>query len=196
MRRFWGRSPRGSVDRNRFKDWIDYIASRVAPRAGAWIETGTPTGRGAAWWSLPARERGSKLRRRCRGRKKGRSLPARERGSKRLRCARPMPVFGSLPARERGSKHHSGAAVRAVCGRSPRGSVDRNMPFLGPLVERARRRSPRGSVDRNTDHRQRRPVIVSRSPRGSVDRNATGANQPLVADVVAPRAGAWIETCC
>ncbi len=165
----------------------------VAPRAGAWIETFVYTEYCSGAASLPARERGSK-RIKTRGR-----IPAAKvapRAGAWIETQPPRPIsrrFKSLPARERGSKPlRASPELLAGAGRSPRGSVDRNSTRGqdGPV---AKCRSPRGSVDRNP---QRAGLFYgrrSRSPRGSVDRNRLRPIAAL-ACLVAPRAGAWIET--
>ena len=53
-----GRSPRGSVDRNFANAKGVTMVYRVAPRAGAWIETVKPRNQIPYFESLPARERG------------------------------------------------------------------------------------------------------------------------------------------
>ena len=190
--RLYGRSPRGSADRNLFHEamrtwpgvapragarietssWLPVVEiDRVAPRAGARIETPSPTAPSRSRWSLPARERGSKHAGAERHDGGNASLPARERGSKRLH------------SRSSGDPHR----------RSPRGSADRNV-VAGTDQLTANCRSPRGSADRNADRRgdRRRPPASlparergsklatsptrrraprSRSPRGSADRN-------------------------
>ena len=165
------RSPRGSADRNFFRDLGTRLAC-VAPRAGARIETyrgshpphfeGGRSPRGSAdrniWLrivspvtpsSLPARERGSKQMEEAGQPVQRWSLPARERGSKQCRLSTGRGVQQSLPARERGSKQQrlllrGGEPAR----RSPRGSADRNLRD-GVRRRRGVRRSPRGSADRN-----------------------------------------------
>src|SRR5208337_4575675 len=76
-----GRSPRGSADRNAHAPGASTVRP-VAPRAGARIETCPRCGRSRREWSLPARERGSKLRAVLNDLAPRASLPARERGSK------------------------------------------------------------------------------------------------------------------
>ena len=78
------------------------------------------------------------------------------------------------------------------CGRSPCGSVDRNVGLAGGRVVPAGR-SPCGSVDRNSTATRVPGFRDGRSPCGSVDRNRFSiAVVPRTS--VAPRAGAWIET--
>jgi len=158
------------VDRNLAAIAAIAVAA-VAPRAGAWIETEN-------WKALET-------------------------------------TIESLPARERGSKLAHWVWVQSIRRRSPRGSVDRNNGRVRDIFLRACR-SPRGSVDRNAhdaaDARERAESLPARergskryqhgddrkadgrSPRGSVDRNSYHRSC-VVRSVVAPRAGAWIETC-
>ena len=57
--RLASRSPRGSVDRNPSNLWST-LPAKVAPHAGAWIETNSLTSSSSSQRSLPTRERGSK----------------------------------------------------------------------------------------------------------------------------------------
>ncbi len=166
------RSPRGSVDRNTERQGIGFD-ERVAPRAGAWIET-TLRGYGSrVAASLPARERGSKQ---IFGRaqsypcqvapRAGAWIETWPKTSICLKAASRSPrgsvdrnenarledanFEGSLPARERGSKQTLGVIDANDCGRSPRGSVDRNIKTIAERYE-GTSRSPRGSVDRNVN---------------------------------------------
>ncbi len=167
----YGRSLRGSVDRNR-RAPSRSVPIWVAPFAGAWIETACRACTRGSIESLPSRERGSKPghqqlaaalpgRRSLRGsvdrnanhdgsqRQEIMSLPSRERGSK---PARPpaVPVRSvSLPSRERGSK-------RSFGGLGSAGGIV--APFAGAWIETT---SPRSGCSPTT---------------------------------VAPFAGAWIET--
>ena len=121
------------------------------------------------------------------------SLPSRERGSKPVPRPPRLPRIESLPSRERGSKPLTFATLASLQGRSPRGSVDRN------LVEQSAqhalgRRSPRGSVDRNVEI-PRRIVDLQRS----LPSRERGSKLDVAPNVfergdVAPLAGAWIET--
>ena len=121
----------------------------------------------------------------------------------------------SLPVRERGSKHADAQCWRQRRGRSPCGSVDRNVDISSqqalpitslPVRERgskhglsARWRRTRASLpvrERGSKHQHEQPHLGaagSCSPCGSVDRNTPywSKNCP---PCVAPRAGAWIET--
>ena len=119
---------------------------RVAPRAGAWIETLTPRCSARRGASLPARGAWIETLPGLRTSRLRVSLPARERGLKQLavthersvNCVAPragawietslsaLQEFGaSLPARERGLKqsYAHGSDSGSMC-RSPRGSVD------------------------------------------------------------------------
>ena len=82
----------------------------------------------------------------------------------------PAITLRSRPSRARGSKQRHLPEGRCA-GRAPRGRVDRNRSRRIRL-RRRRGRAPCGRVDRN---KRRRPL----------------AQEPIVA----PRAGAWIETC-
>ena len=104
------------------------LRSRVAPRAGAWIETRTDSG------ITPAAT----------------SLPARERGLKQMRIDLAALVFWSLPARERGLKH----------------AAEIHAPWIDVVAPRA------GAWIETGTPTPKRPIPI-----------------------VAPRAGAWIETC-
>ena len=99
----------------------------------------------------------------------------------------------SLPVRERGSKHLASAHQPVHSCRSPCGSVDRNAP-VPPISQNARSRSPCGSVDRNLFGWRRGKRDASSLPvreRGS--KHDLGVDR-FDAALVAPRAGAWIET--
>ena len=111
----------------------------------------------------------------------------------RLNCRPCSEPMASLPVRERGSKHRSAeGVVEVVLRRSPCGSVDRNC-VLASLDMAASRRSPCGSVDRNRLGAGGCASVPCRSPCGSVDRNQ-GMSREQAMSMVAPRAGAWIET--
>ena len=120
----------------------------------------------------------------------------------------------SLPVRGRGSKHSQKGIWRLPESRSPCGGVDRNTLRAHDVLA-APRRSPCGGVDRNAGHPANRNPQSRRSPCGGVDRNThigrVGDRRPgrspcggvdrnlhtdggMVANLVAPRAGAWIET--
>ena len=118
------RSPCGSVDRN-FVIHDVKSAARVAPRAGAWIET-SPTMRLAARRRSPC---GSVDRNTCGS-------------SERLLWHLVAPRAGAW------IETFSGEGVLRVQGRSPCGSVDRNPTPRGCGARRPCR-SPCGSVDRN-----------------------------------------------
>ncbi|QDJ09037.1 hypothetical protein HVPorG_04866 [Roseomonas mucosa] len=167
------RSPCGSVDRNGKVKRVVKAAGGVAPRAGAWIETWCSAPlttapvvapRAGAWIETPTT---------CRARRRAWSLPVRERGSKLLGARQGPPqtsgrspcgsvdrnrtmlvpgswARGSLPVRERGSKPAAPMAHR--CGEAV-------APRAGAWIETVQRiradpdcpcRSPCGSVDRNT----------------------------------------------
>ena len=231
------RSPCGSVDRNADRP-VKPSSPIVAPRAGAWIETSSPPRRRPAMrMSLPVRERGSKLdvgrlqpvqvgRSPCgsvdrnvnyeeddQGRK-GRSpcgsvdrnmvvtgkagggkssLPVRERGSKLGQDPAAPLVTLSLPVRERGSKpvnFHGRSRISASLPVRERGSK------LVDLGDGAARQLSLPVRERGSKLRpaRRNPRIACRSPCGSVDRNIFKGNWRSGDPIVAPRAGAWIET--
>ena len=162
---------RGGVDRNNTHARDIAVCQRVAPYAGAWIET---------------RKTGLTLRSRL-----GRPL----RGGVD-RNINPMgfdPVARvSPPTRGRGSKliQWRGLALFAV---SPptrgRGSKLKIRRPDGP----ASGRPLRGGVDRNDERDARFCALVRRPLRGGVDRNHA-RRKISYANAVAPYAGAWIET--
>ena len=194
-----GRSPargRGSKTRGAALSWWN---KKVAPRAGAWIETPcaatTSTAqpgvapRAGAWIETdlcrslvvrPTRRspRGGVDRnphRRRGSRAAGWSLPARGRGSKRCPIRASVRSRLSLPARGRGSKPYNTNAT-AVVGtrRSPRGGVDRNeyRPLALDWNLQSLPARGRGSKRLLRPH-PRQPA--GRSPRGGVDRNFRSA---------------------
>ena len=165
-----GRPPCGGVDRNTM-NWIFRSKTIVAPRAGAWIET--------------------------------------------LMARVPATPPTSPPVRGRGSKLKAGEPVTAVGCRPPCGGVDRNFhgldfgfsndvaPRAGAWIETrspdrrsppTKRRPPCGGVDRNGQCARRRGKLPGRPPCGGVDRNGHRTHGVRFGEV-APRAGAWIETC-
>ncbi len=142
------------------------------------------------------------------------SLPVRERGSKPVHRCGFQPDSASLPVRERGSKRDNGCREIIKTGRSPCGSVDRNIRRHGPsgvqilslpVRERGSKLRLIGLIldedaslpVRERGSKQHNPfrltINLGRSPCGSVDRNVLKSlcSDP---DRVAPRAGAWIET--
>ena len=145
-------------------------AERVAPRAGAWIETrpihprsppAAVAPRAGAWIETQSWPR-----------------------------SRRRPE--SLPARERGSKQGSSVLKSQHSGRSPRGSVDRNHAQREPGAGRWRR-SPRGSVDRNS-RIPARFAACGVAPRAGAWIETGMPKFSCTQSAVAPRAGAWIET--
>ena len=189
-----GRSLRGSADRNAL-NCASPTRAAVAPFAGARIETDQRETRRHAPWrrslrgsadrndhvmnglqvlreSLPSRERGSKPWTAGGDPVRSSSLPSRERGSKPF--GRPTLALAqrlSLPSRERGSKRWTRSGLASMrCGRSLRGSADRNTAGQKSQA-RANGRSLRGSADRN--------LVILRNH---------------MAGKVAPFAGARIET--
>gem|GEM_PF-1080846 len=186
------RSPRGSVDRNVSARSSAMRAPRslparergskhpiacphrpgcaVAPRAGAWIETGPHRLSNPATWVAPRAGAWIETPRRCGWRgspavapRAGAWIETRTRRSRSTKAA-------SLPARERGSKHRVPHVQRIMPRRSPRGSVDRNIkdPDTGKRVSVA----PRAGAWIETSNSQALwRARYGRSPRGSVDRN-------------------------
>ena len=80
-----------------------------------------------------------------------------------------------------------------TAGRSPRGSVDRNLvgALVGVVIVGSLPSRERGSKH---EIMACGTALVGRSPRGSVDRNIIVAFPSYDAERVAPLAGAWIET--
>ena len=97
---------------------------RVAPRAGAWIETNRHAEVKLDAWSLPVRERGLKLLISENPIARIGSLPVRERGLKPSRLGRCNRYTQSLPVRERGLKQIMLYDDDEMKCRSPCGSVD------------------------------------------------------------------------
>ena len=122
----------------------------------------------------------------------------------------------SLPSRERGSKQLGRISSGQSIGRSPRGSVDRNLmaenvfsayqpvaPLAGAWIETlclilVYDSSPvaplAGAWIETMIHCVGITCHSCRSPRGSVDRNYAGDYDHYYDHYVAPLAGAWIET--
>ena len=123
--------------------------SLVAPRAGAWIETGID-------------------------------------GADQV-DRRPSPL-----AQGRGSKPKMNSLLAWASSRPSRRGVDRNMIRASRLLTNAGRPSRRG-VDRNAQLHVAMTFRTRRPSRRGVDRNrAQGFSDGY--EIVAPRAGAWIET--
>src|SRR5690606_15064475 len=100
--------------------------SRVAPFAGAWVETGRGQTRHPRSVSLPSRERGSKQRSRPQYRQHQVSLPSRERGSKHRAGRHAQRAAGVAP--------FAGAWVE-TCSISRRIWSNGVAPFAGAWVE-------------------------------------------------------------
>ncbi len=170
-------------------------ANRVAPHAGAWIET-------CAWRRL----RLNRWRRTPRGCVDRNLKPS------------GVSLVPSSVAPHAGAwieTHHQTVTRWPVRRRTPRGCVDRNFPFAD-FECLDDRRTPRGCVDRNssmTRGRKAKPTSHPTRVRGSKRklRVATRLGQtshptrvrgskpcrlwlPLPTWPVAPHAGAWIET--
>ena len=167
---------------------------RVAPRAGAWIETPCGPRSARPRRSPPVRGRGSKHWHRRRVLKRHQSPPVRGRGSKPRQTVPQARSAQSPPVRGRGSKLRYRRQRRSRAGSPPvRG---RGSKRAIPLTLFARRWSPpvRGRGSKLQPSPSWR-VAGGRPPCGGVDRNPR--RNSIVADPwqVAPRAGAWIETC-
>ena len=190
---------------------------KVAPRAGAWIETPPSTSNAPPPRpSLPVRERGSKPNHlgeqprqpqvapragawietrvaiRCLNSASGRSPCGsvdRNNASGRL-----VSFTGaSLPVRERGSKPGHEPRAGHVDGRSPCGSVDRNSDAIRDRLRDVASLPVRERGSKR--HRRGGPRGIPKSlpvrERGS---KHVGADTVPTRGSVAPRAGAWIET--
>ena len=210
------RSPRGSADRNKIRCMRAATSASSLPARERGSKPARRSWLGSPQESLPARERGSKHRivvalTAHRGRS--------PRGSADRNPAASLyeaPVWRSLPARERGSKRSPPVGLRTVARRrSPRGSADRNRssvtrcgislqvaPRAGARIETCVGASyyklmmslparERGSKQGRRAHEVERD---RRSPRGSADRNRIFRGGKSSGTVVAPRAGARIET--
>ena len=167
----------------------------VAPLAGAWIETEIATSISVAMSCRPPRggvDRNAFLAFRFSGLTE--SPPSRGRGSKPSQQEEAPTRQGVAPL--------AGAWIETIwyCSsfsvirrRPPRGGVDRNRDRAAVTVNR-QRRPPRGGVDRNGE-KDMEPTLVLWSPpsrgRGS---KPCGRFSCSWFQLVAPLAGAWIET--
>ncbi len=150
---------------------LNACRTKVAPHAGAWIET------------LSDRDR---VRTRV-------SPPTRGRGSKRHTGHRVRPDRASPPTRGRGSKPASGGLpIRHRHCRPPRGGVDRNTPLSTAMPSRSRSPPTRGRGSKRLRLGPDRQAGMSPPTRGRGSKHDDGADDPHPA--VAPHAGAWIET--
>ena len=209
-------SPRGSADRNTILEFVT-LASPVAPRAGARIETIWVLLCDARQRSLPARERGSKHGNRCCSRSfwgcrsprgsadRNQSRPGRNRWSEVAPRAgarietRQADILEhkhmSLPARERGSKLGFGWASdrpRSSLPARERGSKLLEVDVVGDNGEVA----PRAGARIETLSRVHRFGHHNVAPRAGA-RIETSRDQGVIDGLnVAPRAGARIETSC
>ncbi len=189
----------------------------VAPRAGAWIET-SPTTRSVSS-SVVAPRAGAWIEtsRSQWGRGRTRRRPSR-RGVDRncVKCGLTAVVGLSPLAQGRGSKHRWPPAPSIAIGRPSRRGVDRNAHCGSP--QRWMPASPlaqgRGSKPTSGPHARRRQASPLAQGRGSkqlgklvltvqlqrrpsrrgVDRNLAELVEVVDGALVAPRAGAWIET--
>ena len=166
---------RGGVDRNPL-DAMPLSICRVAPFAGAWIETISEGGLDLIGrMSPPSRGRGSKLRASSRAACHPASPPSRGRGSKLFRKDAGSSYDWSPPSRGRGSKPSQGV-TGALRGLSPpsRGRGSKLVGMLGPIG--APGRPLRGGVDRNDATELATLEALERRPlRGGVDRNPSRA---------------------
>ncbi len=170
-RRVAGRSPCGSVDRNTLSVVV-VEPPVVAPRAGAWIETSVSCVMDGPPNVAPRAGAWIETGNLAQFSNVSGSLPVRERGSKLVGAGGQMDDLGSLPVRERGSKLYR---------QQRRSGIPQSLPV--------RERGSKRSYPRWIDH------CRCRSPCGSVDRNTRRFRQ-IFRLLVAPRAGAWIETPC
>src|SRR5690348_6867843 len=99
----------------------------------------------------------------------------------------------SLPTRERGSKRIRASESAGAEGRSPRGSADRNFRLAAHQNGLARR-SPRGSADRNDGSNDGTNWTTLVAPHAGARIETTRPKRALAVAVVAPHAGARIET--
>ena len=191
-------------------DTLRFARTRRCAQTNEWV-TRKP--------SPPARGRGSKQLRIASAARRSRGRPPRggvDRNS--IAGALDADASASPPARGRGSKHHVAPTRRRRSRRSPpargRGSKHADRvdelrwlavaPRAGAWIETssdagvdvdARSRPPRGGVDRNLPMRDRHGRDRRSPPaRGRGSKHAAHAARSLRRRV-APRAGAWIETC-
>ena len=198
---------RGGVDRNSGSTRAAGAIARVAPFAGAWIETtGSPTARSSrlmsvapfagAWietlpctgirqmdWSPPSRGRGSKHEFETRTLERCPSRPLRGGVDRNADIADIIEAHeSSPPSRGRGSKLPiSDAARLRYFSRPLRGGVDRNV-YRRIAWQRGILRSPpsRGRGSKQPERRYDYLRIVGRPLRGGVDRNTVGiVRKPL-----------------
>jgi len=164
--------------------------ARVAPFAGAWIETFFQRRSGSkSLKSPPSRGRGSK--RFC-GRKYRRGCCRPLRGGVDRNCydaRRPMESVMSPPSRGRGSKQRLLDRLAGLGrGRPLRGGVDRNS-LSGASHTPGTCRPLRGGVDRNWTIVSVLCPVTGRPLRGGVDRNCARAGSEPVAHESPPSRG-------
>ncbi len=202
-----GRSPCGSVDRNvvitrafpvvawslpvrergskRHPEHRRRASDDVAPRAGAWIETIILSS--YLWLTIVAPRAGAWIETAPRD-----STPANREVAPRAgawietcsRCLCPPLQAGRSPCGSVDRNMRSAGMRQIAARRSPCGSVDRNDVGL-PSSGMAPCRSPCGSVDRNVAPNKSRSTSYGRSPCGSVDcrRRLAAKRFVLAADV-------------
>ena len=165
------RPPRGGVDRNTRSGDVLTFTARVAPLAGAWIET---TVKGSDPHHLVVAPLA------------GAWIETVTRSEREPKCASP-------PSRGRGSKPFAVAFFRPALLVAPLAGAWIETIGWKELTMKPTRRPPRGGVDRNLQPLALFGFRGGRPPRGGVDRNVSVGPQP-VGPLVAPLAGAWIET--
>ena len=151
----------------------DLRSARVAPRAGAWIETAAAL-IGSAAAVIVAPRAGAWIE---------------------TAIDRSWPLWPFTVAPRAGAwieTTKSGSTFdRSIVAPRAGAWIETRSP--SPNSRRSKRRAPCGRVDRNAGVGSRRSLQKSRAPCGRVDRNFTRA-LPHAPCNVAPRAGAWIET--
>ena len=167
-------------------------SAKVAPRAGAWIETCPLQSFRQLHASPPARGRG--LKRKTREDKEGVlwSPPARGRGLKRSTGSAWTGPLVSPPARGRGLKHQSLDTVKWYVQSPPargRGLKLRHLSILCMTVESPPARG-RGLKHFSTNF----SFITLVAPRAGAWIETCSGYSDRRRGLVAPRAGAWIET--
>ncbi len=165
----------------------------VAPRGGAWIETGRGATNGHTVTSRPAGARGSKRERVVGRAVRLWSRPAGARGSKLAGACPNLMVTESRPAGARGSKQSGPGSCPCLPRSRPAGARGSKLLETVALLF-CLTVAPRGGAWIETAAPTvRHRSASSRAPRGRVDRNRMS---PMWASRtgVAPRGGAWIET--
>ena len=187
-----GRAPCGRVDRNRMSPIVQKL-QKVAPHAGAWIETFeiqrtyntySVAPHAGAWIETILRLAISSV------------FPVAPHAGAWIETPfqpRSHPMPWSRPMRARGSKPKNQLALGLETRRAPCGRVDRNGQRTREYASLACR-APCGRVDRNV-----RSMVAMYFPSVSRPMRARGSklhSRDIPDDLsrVAPHAGAWIET--